>query len=69
MRKIKKIKQMLMTDKGIYITTIQRKFNIGFVKANSILQKLAIKYNVEYNNHTYKITTPRTKILKEKVQK
>ena len=60
---------MLMTDKGIYITEIQRKFNIGFVKANSIIQKLSTKYNIVYDNHTYKIAKPITKILKEKVQK
>ena len=69
MRKITKIKRMLMTEKGTSVVEIQRKLSVGYKEAKSLLQKLSRKYNIVYDNHTYKIARPRTKILKEKAQK
>lgn len=43
MRKIKNIKQMLMTEKGTSVVEIQRRLSVGYKEAKSLLQKLEVK--------------------------
>ena len=50
-----KIKKMLLSENGASIPAIQRKLNIGFVEAQTRIQKLSKRYNIVYDSHTYNI--------------